>query len=67
MWCWVHAFGGLFTGPVVCEWLFECFDYVCIQLSHLTHSKAIVSVCIDLHAVMFDHCEHCIPFATQLY
>ena len=26
---------------------FECFDYVCIQLSHLTHSNAIVSVCID--------------------
>ena len=41
--------------------------YVCIQLSHLTHSNAIVSVCIDLHAVMFAHCEHCIPYATQLY
>ena len=49
------------------EWLFECFAYICIQLSHLAHSNVIVGVCIDLHAVMFAHCEHCIPFATQLY
>ena len=45
-----------------------CFSvlttYVCIQLSRLTHSNAIVSVCIDLNAVMFAQCEHCIPFAT---
>ena len=57
---------GLLTCPVVCELKFLCFDYICIQLSHLTHSNAIVSVCIDLNAVMFAHCEHCIPFATQL-
>ena len=60
------CFGRLFTCPVVCEWSFECFDYVCIQLSHLTHSNDIVSVCVDLNAVMFAHYEHCIPYATQL-
>ena len=43
------------------------FDYVCIQLSHLTHSNAIVSVNIDVNAVMFARCEHFIPYATQLY
>ena len=30
-------------------------------MSHLTHSNAIVSVCIDLHAVVFARSEHCIP------
>ena len=36
---------------------------------HTSHTVKPLSVfvCIDLHAVMFDHCEHCIPFATQLY
>ena len=37
-----------------------------MQFSHLTHSNAIISVYIDLHAVMFAHCEHCIPFATYI-
>ena len=37
-----------------------------MQVSHLTHNNAIVSVCIDLNAVMFDHCEHFLPYATQL-
>ena len=32
----------------------------------VTHSKAIVSVRIDLNAVMFAHCELFIPYATQL-
>ena len=36
---------------------------------HTSLSNAIVSVyvCIDLNAVMLAHCEHCIPYATQLY
>ena len=46
--------------------LFVSSNFSCIQLSHLTHSNAIVSVCIDLLAVMFVHCEHCIPYSTQL-
>ena len=55
MLCWVHVLLQFFS-----------FAYICIQLSHLTDSNAIVSVCIDLNAVMFAHCEHCIPYATQL-
>ena len=34
---------------------------------HLTHSNAIVSVCVDVHAVMCAHCEHFIPFAIYMY
>ena len=40
------------------------FVYSCH--TSLTVMPLIVSVCIDLHGVMFAHCEHCIPFATQL-
>ena len=40
--------------------------YVCIQLSHLTHSNTIVSECVDLNAVMCAHCEHFIPFAIYV-
>ena len=32
----------------------------------LTHSNAIVSECVDLHAVMCALCEHFIPFAIYV-
>ena len=37
-----------------------------VQLSHLTHSNAIVSECVDLNAVMCAHCEHTLCYTTVL-
>ena len=67
MWCWVHVLMDYSLVQLFVSSNFSVLTYVCIQLSRLTHSNAIVSVRIDLNAVMFAHCEHCIPFATQLY
>ena len=41
--------------------------YVYSCHTSLTVMPLSVYVCIDLHAVMFAHCEHCIPQPTQLY
>ena len=40
------------------------FVYSCH--TSLTVMPLSVFVCVHLNAVMFAHCEHCIPFATQL-